>query len=277
MEKSENNPASHYDLSPQRRYKSLVVGVATLSLLGAAEAPTLEKESPVTESINAQTDGPDKENQAETLKVEMPEEAPLEAEIRPGTSIDVVKRCVTEDTWEFTVKASDDSNDLDESGLQSRIAPHGGPDADSPEYNPDVIYQLNLEPGESKSVTVTSLPQIARYEWVDTGKNQLLAELNSSKVDFTKCKAETAPESPIETPEEPVESPEEAEPEPEMREEQPTETDATVEEEDEVDIPVGSAEPQKELPATGIGALALALGGSTMVAAGGSLVRRRKM
>jgi len=278
MEQSKELVKSHFNRLPRRisAFRSLVAGVAALSLLAAAEAPAPE-EAPILENADIQPTESEVENLIETPEAETPEiDAPVETEILPY-AFNVLQDCVTEDTWEFTINASYDSNHSDDSGLQSTIAPHGGPDTDSPEYNPDVVYELNLAPGESKSVTVTDLPEIARYEWIDTTENQLITEFNGGNVDFSRCEIVPAPtpETSDETPDQPIEAPEEPTPEPKPKE-TPAETDTTVEEEVEASTPVESANPQEELPATGINALFLAIGGSAMIATGGSFLRRKK-
>ncbi len=96
--------------------------------------------------------------------------------------------CVTEDTWEFSVGTGWSG----EGTFESIIAPHGGPSPDSDEFNPDVVYELNLEPGETGSVTVTDLPEIAHYEW--TTEDEFILSIQGSQVDFSACAPEQVAE-----------------------------------------------------------------------------------
>lgn len=110
-----------------------------------------------------------------------------EAELGP-LPMSVSIGCVTEDTWEFTI----DAGWAGEGTFESIVAPHGGPDPESDEFNPDVVHPLNLEPGETGSVTVTDLPEVAHYEW--TTDDEVLLSLQGSQVDFSAC----APEQVVE-------------------------------------------------------------------------------
>lgn len=129
-----------------------------------------------------------------------PDEEPV-AELGPlplNVSID----CVTENTWEFTIA----TGWTGEGTFESVIAPHGGPDPDSDEFNPGVVHELNLEPGENGSVTVTNLPEIAHYEW--TTEDELLFSIQGSQVDFSSCVPEQiAEEETIAETKEPEELP----------------------------------------------------------------------
>ena len=121
-------------------------------------------------------------------EVEEPKPAE-EPEVTLGTlDRSVSGGCVTEDTWEFTIGATWTGD----GSFESVVAPHGGPSPDSDEFNPDVVHEINLEPGESDSVTVTDLPEVAHYEW--TTEDELLLSIHGSQIDFSACAPEQVAE-----------------------------------------------------------------------------------
>ena len=126
--------------------------------------------------------------------------------------------CVTTETWEFAIEVGNATDSV----LESTVAPHGGPDRDSDEFNPDVVYDLVVEPGEFGSITVTDLPEAAWYEW--TTGDTMLADFHGSMIDFSLCATTTDEE---------LEQPAEQEELKESTEESSEETTETIEEQTE--------------------------------------------
>ena len=131
--------------------------------------------------------------------------------------------CVTTETWEFAIEVGNAT----ESVLESTVAPHGGPDRDSDEFNPDVVYNLIVEPGEFGSITVTDLPEAAWYEW--TTGDTMLADFHGSMIDFSLCATTTDEEH-----EQPTEQ---AEPEEAINEPSEETTETTEETAEPVTLP----------------------------------------
>ena len=126
--------------------------------------------------------------------------------------------CVTTETWEFAIEVGNATDSV----LESTVAPQGGPDRDSDEFNPDVVYDLVVEPGEFGSITVTDLPEAAWYEW--TTGDTMLADFHGSMIDFSLCATTTDEE---------LEQPAEQEELKESTEESSEETTETIEEQTE--------------------------------------------
>ncbi|MCA1806560.1 MAG: hypothetical protein LC687_01660, partial [Actinobacteria bacterium] len=75
---------------------------------------------------------------------------------------DIAYSCTSPDTWGFVI----DATNLGEEPIESIVAPPGGPDPESDEQtNPDVLFDLDMAPGDSDSVAVPGLPEIAVFEW----------------------------------------------------------------------------------------------------------------
>lgn len=121
--------------------------------------------------------------------------APGAISVNPETSFDIVynvqKACQNEDSYEVTINAEyrdiPDGVDITPIDFVSEIGPHGGPDPDSPEFNPEVITPFNLEPGESGSVTAEGLSVMGLYEWITPTQDFPIESLDGSGVGFEAC------------------------------------------------------------------------------------------
>ena len=84
-------------------------------------------------------------------------------------------QCVNNDgTWEFSVYIGNEGAEA----LEYRLAPHGGPDEGSSEYNPVVVDEGLLAPNTWEVLARYDLPQVAYYEL--TINDELVAEWTGS-------------------------------------------------------------------------------------------------
>lgn len=209
--------------------------------------------------------------------------------VNEGTDLDIVysfqEDCETTDTYMVTINAEyrDIPNGVDVTPIDfvSEIGPHGGPDADSPEFNPDVITPFNLQPGESGSVTVEGLSVMGLYEWITPTQDFPIESFDGSGVDFEACATtsdEPAEKEPDEPPVDDIDEKPDGDNEGEL-----VEDEASVDEVNELtgtgaeEVTTEHAEqqqPEKELPMTGGDPLLLAAMGLVVFYAGVETLRR---